>query len=195
MGAFGKLKSWLNKSDEDQYFSDQKEETEETVDETDEYLDEIEDYEDDYEDTSDSYSYSRRSNYSSRYDSSVNNISSLYSRTDEKQVKNQVIIEFMPVVYDDVKRIADAMLEGKQVVVNFKKAPKATKTRLLVFCLGVLYSNKGSFKRLSNNIYIFMPANYDYQNGDDLAYQESYDDEYMFTSEEDGYDDYDEMSS
>ena len=69
----------------------------------------------------------------------------------------QVVI-VRPQKFDDVKVIADHIVEKRTVVLNLEQTDKAISRRIVDFLGGAAYANNGKIKRIANNTYIITPA-------------------------------------
>ena len=66
-----------------------------------------------------------------------------------------------PVSFDEVSTIADYLLDGCTVVLNFELMEPAQAMRMLDFLNGVTYSNDGDIKNVATSTYIITPHNVD----------------------------------
>lgn len=64
-----------------------------------------------------------------------------------------------PSVYAEAERIADAMLRGEAVIVNFKRMDKAEAKRMIDFAVGVAYAINGDVQKIRDEIFICSPVN------------------------------------
>lgn len=69
----------------------------------------------------------------------------------------QVVI-VRPQKFDDVKVIADHIVEKRTVVLNLEQTDKAISRRIVDFLGGAAYANNGKIKRIANNTYIITPS-------------------------------------
>ncbi|MBR5870951.1 MAG: cell division protein SepF [Clostridia bacterium] len=63
--------------------------------------------------------------------------------------------------YEDVKQIADHLINRRTVVLNLEGANKETARRIIDFLSGVAYSIDGQLKRVANNTFVITPHNVD----------------------------------
>ena len=61
--------------------------------------------------------------------------------------------------YEDVKQIADHLINRRTVVLNLEGANKETARRIIDFLSGVAYSIDGQLKRVANNTFVITPHN------------------------------------
>lgn len=66
-----------------------------------------------------------------------------------------------PKHYDDGPQIANHLLNNRTVVLNLELTNKETARRLIDFLCGVVYSIKGSIKKVAENTYVLTPCNVD----------------------------------
>lgn len=63
-----------------------------------------------------------------------------------------------PSVYSEAERIADALLQGEAVIVNFRRMDKAEAKRVIDFTVGVAYAINGDVQKVRDEIFICSPA-------------------------------------
>ena len=66
-----------------------------------------------------------------------------------------------PESFAEVGSIADYLLAGCTVVINFEQIDESTKLRMLDFLNGVTYSTDGEIKQVSQTTFIITPNNVD----------------------------------
>lgn len=71
------------------------------------------------------------------------------------------IVVFEPTKYDDVQAVADHLKLRQAVVVNLHAVPPELLRRIVDFCSGVIYTLEGSMQKVSEDIFLFTPANVD----------------------------------
>lgn len=76
-----------------------------------------------------------------------------------------------PSVYSEAERIADALLKGEAVIVNFRRMDKADAQRVIDFAVGVAYAIKGDVQKIREEIFICSPAS--------IQVQGTFDDEFI----------------
>lgn len=91
------------------------------------------------------------------------------SRAVNFNAKSQVrMIVRKPTTFgEEVREIADELLDRHTVVLNLEKADKETARRIVDFLSGVAYANRGRLKPIASNIVIVTPYNVDLT-GDDV---------------------------
>lgn len=63
-----------------------------------------------------------------------------------------------PSVYSEAERIADALLQGEAVIVNFRRMDKTEAKRVIDFTVGVAYAINGDVQKVRDEIFICSPA-------------------------------------
>lgn len=71
------------------------------------------------------------------------------------------IVVIDPTKYDDVQTIADHLKLRQSVVVNLQNVPPELLRRIVDFCSGVIYTLEGNMQKVSEDIFLFTPANVD----------------------------------
>lgn len=71
------------------------------------------------------------------------------------------IVVIDPTKYDDVQTIADHLKLRQAVVVNLQNVPPELHRRIVDFCSGVIYTLEGNMQKVSEDIFLFTPANVD----------------------------------
>ncbi len=125
--------------------------------------DEYEDYYDEDEQDSD-YDEPRRSytSFASRTDPRNNKVVSFNGKS---QV--QMVVCKPTSFGEEVRNIADELLERHTVVLILERADKEAARRIVDFLSGVAYANHGKLKPIASNIVIVTPYNVDLT-GDDV---------------------------
>ena len=73
-----------------------------------------------------------------------------------------------PKVYDDdIKGIADQIVDGYTVLINLEETPKDAIIRIIDFVSGCAYVRRGNVQRIARNIFIVTPNNVELK-GDSL---------------------------
>ena len=73
-----------------------------------------------------------------------------------------------PKVYDDdIKNIADQIVDGYTVLINLEETPKDAIIRIIDFVSGCAYVRRGNVQRIARNIFIVTPNNVELK-GDSL---------------------------
>ena len=68
-----------------------------------------------------------------------------------------------PSVYSEAERIADALLKGEAVLINFKRMEQKDAKRVIDFVVGVAYAINGDVQKVRDEIFICSPANFQVQ--------------------------------
>ncbi len=95
------------------------------------------------------------------YRRTPSNVVSFQQAQQNKKVSKIFVIE--PSVYSEAERIADALLKGEAVIINFKKMEVADAKRVIDFVVGVTYAINGDVQQIREDIYICSPPNYQVQ--------------------------------
>lgn len=95
------------------------------------------------------------------YRRTPSNVVSFQQAQQNKKVSKIFVIE--PSVYTEAERIADALLKGEAVIINFKKMEVADAKRVIDFVVGVTYAINGDVQQIREDIYICSPSNYQVQ--------------------------------
>ena len=77
---------------------------------------------------------------------------------------NQQVVIMKPSCYEDAQGICDNIKVKRPVVVNLEKLEYPVAQRIMDFLSGTCYSLDGSIQRVSSNIFIIAPANFDIAN-------------------------------
>ena len=80
---------------------------------------------------------------------------------DFKNSNTQQVVIMKPETYDDAQGICDNIKAKRPVVVNLEKVEYPVAQRIMDFLSGTCYSLEGSIQRVSSNIFIIAPANFD----------------------------------
>ena len=78
-----------------------------------------------------------------------------------KKTSNIYVME--PSVYSEAERIADALLKGEAVLINFKRMEPKDAKRVIDFVVGVAYAINGDVQKVRDEIFICSPANFQVQ--------------------------------
>lgn len=95
------------------------------------------------------------------YRKTPSNVVSFQQAQQNKKVSKIFVME--PSVYTEAERIADALLKGEAVIINFKKMEVADAKRVIDFVVGVTYAINGDVQQIREDIYICSPPNYQVQ--------------------------------
>ena len=77
--------------------------------------------------------------------------------------KTAKIYVMEPSVYSEAERIADALLKGEAVLINFKRMEPKDAKRVIDFVVGVAYAINGDVQKVRDEIFICSPANFQVQ--------------------------------
>ena len=116
-------------------------------------------YEDYYEDDQEKGDYAAFASHIDPRENKVVNFSA----------KSQVqMVVYKPATFgEEVRSIADELLQRHTVVLNLERADRDAARRIVDFLSGVAYANNGKLKPISSNIVIVTPFNVDLT-GDDV---------------------------
>ena len=78
-----------------------------------------------------------------------------------KSVSSQQVVIMKPACYDDAQLICDNIKARRPVVVNLEKVEYPVAQKIMDFLIGACYALDGSLQRVSSNIFIIAPANFD----------------------------------
>lgn len=79
-----------------------------------------------------------------------------------RQVKNTSQISlYEPRLYTDVKEIADQLLNGHAVIINFAQMDDHNAKRVVDFLNGATFAIDGEIKRVGKEIFLCTPKNYE----------------------------------
>lgn len=71
------------------------------------------------------------------------------------------MIVYHPVSYEDAQNIIDNLRARKPVIVNMEDLEVNCAQRILDFLSGAIYALQGTIRKISRNIFVVAPANYD----------------------------------
>lgn len=77
--------------------------------------------------------------------------------------KTSKIYVMEPSVYSEAERIADALLKGEAVLINFRRMEPKDAKRVIDFVVGVAYAINGDVQKVRDEIFICSPANFQVQ--------------------------------
>lgn len=77
--------------------------------------------------------------------------------------KTSKIYVMEPSVYSEAERIADALLKGEAVLINFRRMEPKDSKRVIDFVVGVAYAINGDVQKVRDEIFICSPANFQVQ--------------------------------
>ena len=95
------------------------------------------------------------------YRRTPSNVVSFQQAQQNKKVSKIFVME--PSVYTEAERIADALLKGEAVIINFRKMEVSDAKRVIDFVVGVTYAINGDVQQIREDIYICSPPNYQVQ--------------------------------
>ena len=79
------------------------------------------------------------------------------STTDQREQK---IMVFDPSVFSDVKNIGKMILNGRAVIVNFRKMDENQIHRVIDFLSGLIFAVNGDMQRIGEKIFLCTPKNF-----------------------------------
>ena len=82
------------------------------------------------------------------------------------------ILIYQPTGFDQAKDIAKQLEQNRQVVLNLDGLEQDTAQRILDFVSGALYSLRGRISKVTQNIFVAVPANADIETNDKGSMQE-----------------------
>lgn len=82
----------------------------------------------------------------------------------EPIIKEQVVTIFAPEDYPEAQEIADNLLAGKIVIINFINSDEVHARRICDFLTGSVYVLGGDIQRLAADMFICTPANIEINN-------------------------------
>lgn len=140
----------------------------------DEYEDDYDDYEDDEEEIEEYRPHTREKREVSQREretrESVDYSAARSSRRSQTQPQvvdfkssqaTQQVVIMKPECYEDAQGICDNIKAKRPVVVNLEKVEYPVAQRIMDFLSGTCYSLDGSIQRVSSNIFIIAPVNFD----------------------------------
>lgn len=77
--------------------------------------------------------------------------------------KTSKIYVMEPSVYSEAERIADALLKGEAVLINFRRMEPKDAKRVIDFVVGVAYAINGDVQKVRDEIFICSLANFQVQ--------------------------------
>ena len=82
--------------------------------------------------------------------------------------REQKIMVFDPSVFSDVKNIGKMILNGRAVIVNFRKMDENQIHRVIDFLSGLIFAVNGDMQRIGEKIFLCTPKNFKIEG--DLSY-------------------------
>jgi len=95
------------------------------------------------------------------YRRTPSNVVSFQQAQQHKKVSKVFVME--PTVYTEAERVADTLLKGEAVIINFRKMEVSDAKRVIDFVVGVTYAINGDVQQIREDIYICSPPNYQVQ--------------------------------
>lgn len=74
--------------------------------------------------------------------------------------REQKIMVFDPSVFSDVKNIGKMILNGRAVIVNFRKMDENQIHRVIDFLSGLIFAVNGDMQRIGEKIFLCIPKNF-----------------------------------
>ncbi|WP_345757651.1 cell division protein SepF [Ligilactobacillus salivarius] len=74
--------------------------------------------------------------------------------------REQKIMVFDPSVFSDVKNIGKMILNGRAVIVNFRKMDENQSHRVIDFLSGLIFAVNGDMQRIGEKIFLCTPKNF-----------------------------------
>lgn len=74
--------------------------------------------------------------------------------------REQKIMVFDPSVFSDVKNIGKMILNGRAVIVNFRKMDENQIHRVIDFLSGLIFAVNGDMQRIGEKIFLYTPKNF-----------------------------------
>lgn len=74
--------------------------------------------------------------------------------------REQKIVVFDPSVFSDVKNIGKMILNGRAVIVNFRKMDENQIHRVIDFLSGLIFAVNGDMQRIGEKIFLCTPKNF-----------------------------------
>ena len=74
--------------------------------------------------------------------------------------REQKIMVFDPSVFSDVKNIGKMILNGRAVIVNFRKMDENQINRVIDFLSGLIFAVNGDMQRIGEKIFLCTPKNF-----------------------------------
>lgn len=79
------------------------------------------------------------------------------------------MIVYHPVSYEDAQSIIDNLRSHKPVIVNMEDLEVGAAQRILDFLSGAIYALQGTIRKISRNIFVVAPANYNVIGNEDTG--------------------------
>lgn len=95
------------------------------------------------------------------YRRTPSNVVSFQQAQQHKKLSKVFVME--PTVYTEAERVADALLKGEAVIINFRKMEVSDAKRVIDFVVGVTYAINGDVQQIREDIYICSPPNFQVQ--------------------------------
>ncbi len=126
--------------------------------------DDEDDYYDEYEEDEEEHTslFSRKSSEDDHKASKQNNNKITPLRSVKKSGSSNMAVSFVkPTSYDDVKDIAEALLDDKIVLLNMEGLDLGLAQRIIDFSSGACYALDGTLQKIGNYNYILTPSSVD----------------------------------
>lgn len=81
-------------------------------------------------------------------------------KVDMSNVAAMKMIVYHPASHDDAQNIIDNLRNRKPIIVNMEDLDSTNSQRLLDYISGAIYALEGSIRKISRNIFLVAPANY-----------------------------------
>lgn len=81
------------------------------------------------------------------------------SKTAKAGAQDQLITIMQPRVYSEAMTIADRVIKGEAVLVNFQLLEETQARRIVDFLTGTVYAEAGDIQRVGDEIFLCTPAN------------------------------------
>ena len=82
------------------------------------------------------------------------------------------MIVYHPVSYEDAQNIIDNLKARKPVIVNMEELDVAAAQRILDFISGAIYALNGTIAKISRDIFVVAPTNYDVIGNENGEYED-----------------------
>lgn len=79
-----------------------------------------------------------------------------------------------PRVYSESEEIAELLLRGEAVLLNFRRMEEEAASRILDFLQGAVYALRGSVQEAGEGIFLFVPANVEINGIDQNIYEDNF---------------------
>ena len=94
-------------------------------------------------------------------DNNIQVMSLMSSKNNSTTVqREQKIMVFDPSVFSDVKNIGKMILNGRAVIVNFRKMDENQIHRVIDFLSGLIFAVNGDMQRIGEKIFLCTPKNF-----------------------------------